>query len=198
MDGSDSSIDFASSIERLRRVRTRHLEACRPAGETEDSIMSFRVARFSSSSLASFLGVGLGLALSIVDGSGARASETDGEIVASVSDLRNASGVVRIALYAREGEWLSRETVSDCVAHVHGEHARCSLGVHAPGTYAIAVLHDEDGDGDMDRDFIGLPQEGYGFSSGARPGFGPPSFGDASFEHGESRSDVPVRARYGL
>ncbi|MBN8615305.1 MAG: DUF2141 domain-containing protein [Deltaproteobacteria bacterium] len=161
--------------------------------------MSFHTARFSSSRLTTFVSGILGLTLSIADGAGAaRASETDGEIVVSVSELRNASGVVRIALYAREGEWLSRETVSDCVAQVHGEHARCSLGVHAPGTYAIAVLHDEDADGDMDRDFIGLPQEGYGFSSGARPGFGPPSFGDASFEHGASRSDVPVRARYGL
>lgn len=129
----------------------------------------------------------------------ARADEEGAEIVASVSGLRSTRGVVRIALYAREGDWLSHEhTVATCVAHVRGDDASCSLGHQAPGTYAIALLHDEDEDGDMDRDFIGLPQEGYGFSGGARPGFGPPSFGDAAFVHGDERTLAAIQARYGI
>ena len=161
--------------------------------------MSVHANRFSSSSLVQRVSVCVGLALSLSDAaSTARASEGDAEIVATASGLRSTSGVVRFALYARDGEWLSRDTVASCVAHVHGDDARCSLGEHAAGTYAIAVLHDEDGDGDMDRDFIGIPQEGYGFSSGARPGFGPPSFDDAAFEHGTDRTIVPVQARYGI
>jgi uncharacterized protein (DUF2141 family) len=83
-------------------------------------------------------------------------------------------------------------------ANVHGESASCSLGHHAPGTYAIALLHDEDADGDMDTDFFGFPQEGYGFSSGARPGLGAPSFEDASFEHGAERTLATIRTRYGI
>ncbi len=161
--------------------------------------MSRNAIRFSSSRLAPLAMLGLGLTLSLAGASDpARADDVDGEIIASASSLRSTNGVVRFALYARDGEWLSHDTVASCVAHVHGDDARCSLGHQAAGTYAIAVLHDEDGDGDMDRDFIGIPQEGYGFSSGARPGFGPPSFDDAAFEHGTDRTVVPVQARYGI
>ena len=128
-----------------------------------------------------------------------RADDAGAEIVASISGLRSTEGVVRIALYADRGDWLSHErTLASCTAHVHGESASCSLGHHAPGTYAIALLHDEDADGDMDTDFFGLPQEGYGFSSGARPGLGAPSFEDASFEHGAERTLATIRARYGI
>ena len=128
----------------------------------------------------------------------AHADDAGAEIVATVSGLRSTEGVVRIALYGEDG-WLSHDrTLASCVAHVHGESASCSLGHHAPGAYAIALLHDEDGDGDMDTDFFGLPQEGYGFSSGARPGLGAPSFGDASFTHGGDRTVAAIRARYGI
>lgn len=44
-----------------------------------------------------------------------------------------------------------------------------------PGAYAIAVFHDTNGNGKLDRNFIGLPSEPYGFSNdvGRR---GPPNF----------------------
>jgi uncharacterized protein (DUF2141 family) len=44
-----------------------------------------------------------------------------------------------------------------------------------PGSYSIAVFHDTNGNGKLDRNFIGLPSEPYGFSNdvGRR---GPPNF----------------------
>ncbi len=51
-----------------------------------------------------------------------------------------------------------------------------------PGTYAVAVLHDEDGNKSMKTGLFGIPKEGYGASQDARGNFGPPSFGDARFE----------------
>jgi uncharacterized protein (DUF2141 family) len=52
----------------------------------------------------------------------------------------------------------------------------------APGTYAVAVLHDEDGDKAMKTGLFGIPKEGFGASQDARGRFGPPSFGDAKLE----------------
>lgn len=46
----------------------------------------------------------------------------------------------------------------------------------APGDYAIKVYHDENMNGRMDKNFLGLPTEGYAFSNRARARFGPPSF----------------------
>ncbi len=58
-----------------------------------------------------------------------------------------------------------------------------------PGTYAVAMLHDENGNGKVDTNFLGIPKEGVGVSNNYRSSFGPPSFDDAKFSHdGKSRT----------
>lgn len=49
------------------------------------------------------------------------------------------------------------------------------------GRYAIAVLHDENDDRIMNKNWLGLPKESYGFSNNVMGTFGPPSFDRASF-----------------
>lgn len=48
--------------------------------------------------------------------------------------------------------------------------------------YAIAVYHDENGNGKIDKNIVGMPTEKYGFSNNARGTFSAPSFQDASVE----------------
>ena len=36
------------------------------------------------------------------------------------------------------------------------------------GTYAVSVMHDENGNGSLDSNFLGMPVEGYGFSNDPR------------------------------
>jgi len=60
-----------------------------------------------------------------------------------------------------------------------GGKARAVLRSLPPGTYAVAVLHDEDGDREMKTGFLGRPKEGYGASRDARGKLGPPRFDDA-------------------
>jgi uncharacterized protein (DUF2141 family) len=50
-----------------------------------------------------------------------------------------------------------------------------------PGNYAIAVIHDENRNGELDTNMFGIPKEGYGFSSGAKVTMSAPSFSDAVF-----------------
>ena len=49
------------------------------------------------------------------------------------------------------------------------------------GTYALAIYHDENSNGEFDRSFLGWPVEDYVFSNYAEGSFGPPSFEEASF-----------------
>ena len=49
------------------------------------------------------------------------------------------------------------------------------------GAYAVSVLHDENRNGGMDTNWVGMPKEGYGVSNDARASFGPPEFNDAMF-----------------
>lgn len=63
-----------------------------------------------------------------------------------------------------------------------------ALGDLAPGAYAIAIIHDENGNGKLDT-FAGIPREGIGFSRNPVLRFGPPSFQSAQF----AVSGAPVR-----
>lgn len=50
------------------------------------------------------------------------------------------------------------------------------------GTYAISLFHDENSNGKLDLNFLGIPKEDFGFSNNPKIFFGPPSFNKCSFE----------------
>ena len=50
----------------------------------------------------------------------------------------------------------------------------------------------------LDRDWIGIPSEGFGFSNDAAPSLGPPSYESARFEHEGSVTTLHLSTRYGL
>jgi uncharacterized protein (DUF2141 family) len=65
------------------------------------------------------------------------------------------------------------------------------------GTYAAAILHDENDDQKMNKNFLGLPKEGYGFSNNAMGTFGPPSFNKASFTYSNNIStEISIKTKY--
>jgi len=118
-------------------------------------------------------------------------------VVVIIRRLRNDHGQVLGGLYVSSDVWLQENrAAADCHAPVHDGEARCVFDVPASLRVAFAGMHDENGNHRMDRDLVGLPQEGYMFSNNVRGDFGPPSFAAASFE------PLPqpriVRARYGL
>jgi len=49
------------------------------------------------------------------------------------------------------------------------------------GEYAIRVFHDENKNGELDTDFLGIPDEDYSFSNNVSSWFGPPSWERAKF-----------------
>jgi uncharacterized protein (DUF2141 family) len=60
--------------------------------------------------------------------------------------------------------------------------ATCTFPGVAPGTYAVALFHDENGNGKLDTNVLGIPIEGVGVSNNKRPVLGPPKWDDAKFE----------------
>jgi uncharacterized protein (DUF2141 family) len=64
---------------------------------------------------------------------------------------------------------------------IGGKEASCEFRGVSPGTYAVAVFHDENGNGKLDTNFLGIPSEGVGVSNNKRPLVGPPRWSDATF-----------------
>ena len=54
--------------------------------------------------------------------------------------------------------------------------------VDLPATaYAVSIVYDWDSDGELDKNFIGIPTEAFGFSNNATAFFGPPDWDAAHF-----------------
>ena len=51
-----------------------------------------------------------------------------------------------------------------------------------PGIYGARVLHDLNGNGEMDSNFVGMPKEPWAFSNNATGRLGPAKWQDAKFE----------------
>lgn len=65
-----------------------------------------------------------------------------------------------------------------------------------PGVYAVAVYHDQDGDHDFDRDGLGRPVEGFGFSNDAPARLGLPAFADVRFRLPPGGKTISLKMRY--
>lgn len=117
------------------------------------------------------------------------------EVVVHVEDLRNADGSVMVAVCAAD-DFLSARCR-------HRGRAKARLGAAdvmvegvPPGRYAVQAIHDENDNSELDRNLIGMPREGMGFSRDAPMRMGPPRFSDAAVEIGESGGSVTLSMRY--
>lgn len=116
-----------------------------------------------------------------------------------VLDIRNSTGAVACALFeAPEGfptEFL-RFATDIVMTKVRDTQARCDFLDIPPGTYALAVIHDENMDGKLGTNWLGIPREGYGFSSDAKASMSAPSFEAASFPYGGQNLDLTIELNY--
>ena len=92
-------------------------------------------------------------------------------------------GIVRLGLYTQAAypDDKSEPLASADVTAVAGETV-VTLANITPGTYAIEVFQDLNGNGKMDTGFLGLPKEPYGFSRDAKPRLSKPDFSRVKFD----------------
>ena len=62
-----------------------------------------------------------------------------------------------------------------------------------PGKYALSCFHDLNGNGKLDTNWMGIPNEPYGFSNNARPQFRAPKWAEAAFDWNGAGRVISVR-----
>ena len=116
-----------------------------------------------------------------------------------ILNIRNSTGTVDCALFdSPEGFPIEvlRSATNVMVIKVRKTQARCDFEDIPPGTYAIAVIHDENMNGKLDTNWLGVPKEGYGFSNDVKALLGVPSFSAASFEYNGGTLDLTISLHY--
>lgn len=114
----------------------------------------------------------------------------------ALDHLRSAKGLIRVCLTADPANFPACTDDADAVTlNLPAAAGRFSLPGLRRGNYALAVIHDENGNGRLDT-FAGIPREGFGFSRNAIALFGPPRFAAARFAIGDQPAAQRVTMRY--
>ena len=110
------------------------------------------------------------------------ASAPPPSIDVSITGLRNMKGQVLVCLTTNRKAFpdCSKDKASVKMAVKAADAGHFKITAPASGTYAIAVVHDENSNNKLDT-AIFLPKEGFGFSRNPTITVGPPSFKSASF-----------------
>jgi uncharacterized protein (DUF2141 family) len=106
-------------------------------------------------------------------------ASSGGRIEAAVSGVSNAQGMVGCALFSSAAGFpLESDKPGVKITRVApaGGAALCVFDNVPPGTYAMAVVHDTNGNGRADTNFLGMPTEGVGVSNNVMPRMSAPTF----------------------
>ena len=132
------------------------------------------------------------------------------DITVEIEGLRSEDGTIMLGLYDmaeafdmalkhyEQPDGFIKDT-----GRVLGAAIRVDTGiVHStltglkPGRYAVILFHDENQDGRLDKNLLGIPVEGFGFSNNVIGFLGPPSFEDAAITLGAEPVTTRVELQY--
>ena len=116
-----------------------------------------------------------------------------------ISNIRNLKGRICIAIIENQKDFQSEKFLARYYYSkklVKNGEFKVKLPI-SPGKFGVSVLDDENENGKMEFDFIGIPTKGFGFSNFYLRGFRNPVFNDFCFniEKGEVKLLV-IRMKY--
>jgi len=126
------------------------------------------------------------------------AFSADGRIslVIDVVEVKEPEGTIEYALYDRAETFPKRQgRLRKGKVPATAPVTRIRIDGLTPGTFAVAIFHDANGNGEFDQGFLGIPLEDYGFSNDAMGFFSAPDFAEAKFVLTEETNNITVTLR---
>ena len=112
------------------------------------------------------------------------------KITLEIKGIKKSEGKVYIAAFRKTDAFPAMEGKFKSII-VNAKTSLTEAVMEIPAdTYSIAVFHDANNNGKLDKNMFGVPTEIYGFSNNARGTFSAPSFEAAAFELKDSRKMV--------
>jgi len=110
----------------------------------------------------------------------------------TVEGVKTSSGMISVAVYNKSEGFLKFDEVykSNSTRALKGT-TQIDIDGLPEGEYALAIFHDENGNNELDTNWLGIPKESIGFSRGRMKTFGPPSFRECAL-HIDADSEIRV------
>jgi len=128
-------------------------------------------------------------------------AESTKSLTVVVNGIRNKTGEICMRVYNSEKGFpdnAKSEVQSGCTKITDSSVKRVFSGLK-PGTYAVAVVDDQNGDHKLNKDFFGIPKEGFGISKNPTVSIstGTPKFNNASFKL-DKNTTINIFLKYSL
>ncbi|MEQ1801817.1 MAG: DUF2141 domain-containing protein [Gammaproteobacteria bacterium] len=125
---------------------------------------------------------------------GAAAADTVVRVV--VTNVKKTAGMLLAGAYVSPETWLGATTVATREVSVAGNVRQGTVAFDMPlppGTYALSVFQDMNGNRKLDTNLIGIPTEASGSSNDAPARWSAPKFQDAVFTVGDQPIELTIK-----
>jgi len=124
-------------------------------------------------------------------------SQTISTVTIEASSFKNMRGTLNCRLFTKATDFPDGEGIVTIKTAITGPTTSCTFSNVEPGTYAVAVVHDENSNGRIDKNFVGVPNEGYGVSNNKTYALSSPKWDESIFSVGTSENKVlQIKLRY--
>jgi uncharacterized protein (DUF2141 family) len=107
-----------------------------------------------------------------------------------IAKLKNSNGQIFLQLFDE-----NQSKIKGIYGKINNNKCEILIDNLKAGKYAFRFFHDENNNGKLDTNWMGIPNEGYGFSNNPSAAFGPPSFEKWIFEL-KSDKEMTCTAKY--
>lgn len=118
-----------------------------------------------------------------------------GKLEVTIKNIKEPKGSIRVGLFSSEETFL-KEAVEGKVVKASSTEVTVTFENLKPGEYGLSVVHDENENGEMDSNMMGIPKEGFAFGNNAMGTFGPPSFEKAKFKVESKVTSQTISLKY--
>ena len=131
----------------------------------------------------------------LIAGTSPAASESTGDLIVNISGFPSSEGFAMVALNNSEESYKVGEAsaIAKTKTMVVDQKVQVIFTNLPYGWYGISLYHDENGNEEMDKNAMGIPEEAYGFSNNAKEFFGKPSYEDVMFQLNSTEKQISIR-----
>ena len=109
----------------------------------------------------------------------------------TVTHIKGQKGDILVGVFDNDENFLKKPVDSKMIK-ASGDSVTIVFENLKPGKYAISVIHDANNNKDLDKNKLGIPKEGFGFSNNVMGSMGPPSFERAQFDLTSDQKDLDI------
>jgi uncharacterized protein (DUF2141 family) len=137
------------------------------------------------------------LAAGVANAATAPATQPVATLTVRVADLRNHKGQVIFAVF-KSADGFPKDKNKALVWQIKPADADTVVFTASlpPGKYAASALHDENKNGKMDMNFLGIPEEGYGVTNNPKPDYRQARFDEAVFDLPQAGATLTISFQY--